>query len=245
MSSILKALKKLDAEKHSADAAGPDLSSTQEATAAPARPWLPLAAGAVLGALLVASFIVWSKAPEQIAPVPATATAVPSTGKAIPVQDPGPPSQPVSAHGSQPQAPSSPAASREAVLPVASSVQATAGDSQVQTEVLPPERHQGAPVAPARKADVRRTPAAVAGDVQTAKSVPLPKPGPAPAVPLPQLNLRVSDIFFQENNSDSMAVVNDLPVMEGTKIEGAIVEKILVDRIIFRVGSQRHEVLLD
>lgn len=45
--------------------------------------------------------------------------------------------------------------------------------------------------------------------------------------------LQVEEIVFHEQADSRMAVVNDLPVMEGTDIEGARIEKILPDRVQF------------
>ena len=55
---------------------------------------------------------------------------------------------------------------------------------------------------------------------------------------------QVMEIFYQAGEG-SMAVVDDLPVMEGTVINGARVEKILPDRVRFIIEGQPVEVFAD
>ncbi len=66
-----------------------------------------------------------------------------------------------------------------------------------------------------------------------------------PEVPaeLPEdVSLLVTEIFFQEDSASSMAVVNDLPVMIGTRVDSAIVTEIHPDRVIFKVGDKIYVV---
>jgi general secretion pathway protein B len=63
-----------------------------------------------------------------------------------------------------------------------------------------------------------------------------PKTAPVPSVTRPQAegpHLIVSGIVFQPEPETRLAIVNDLPVMEGTLIEGAEVVEILADRVRF------------
>ncbi len=60
---------------------------------------------------------------------------------------------------------------------------------------------------------------------------------------LPDLN--VSEIHYQYSVKDRLAIVNDLPVMEGTLIEGARVDRILKDRVRFVYNGRYYEVRLD
>lgn len=65
---------------------------------------------------------------------------------------------------------------------------------------------------------------------------------PSSVPPLPEaLSLVVSEIYFQEAAGGSMAIINDLPVMEGTTIENALAERIFPDRVLFLVNGQRYE----
>jgi general secretion pathway protein B len=76
---------------------------------------------------------------------------------------------------------------------------------------------------------------------------PLPSADPAPSAPVetaaaPQLV--VSGIAYQPDPQGRLAVVNDLPVMQGTVIEGVSVEEILADRVVFSREGSRFEVTL-
>jgi general secretion pathway protein B len=75
-----------------------------------------------------------------------------------------------------------------------------------------------------------------------------PPAKPAASAVVPQQtarpNLVVSGIVFQPDRQARLAVVNDLPVMEGTVIEGARVEEILADRVRFAWEGRTVEVEL-
>ena len=60
----------------------------------------------------------------------------------------------------------------------------------------------------------------------------------------PGVSLFVSEIYFQEDYVNSMAVVNDLPVMVGTHVDQAVVDKILPDRVLFQINGNLYSVLL-
>jgi general secretion pathway protein B len=89
-----------------------------------------------------------------------------------------------------------------------------------------------------------RRPAETAAVAKTPVLAPPAKPA-APAV-VPQQparpNLVLSGIVFQPDRQARLAVVNDLPVMEGTVIEGARVEEILADRVRFAWEGSTLEV---
>lgn len=84
---------------------------------------------------------------------------------------------------------------------------------------------------------------------KTAKARPSSLPPPTPvkrkkaADPLPSLTL--TGIAFQEEGVGRLAVVNNLPVMEGSVIEGATVMEISSDRVRFDLSGRSFEVLLD
>ena len=59
MSSILKALRKIEEEKRVANHAAPDLRRDQGHSGKKARPYLPLVAGIALGAVCVSLFSLW------------------------------------------------------------------------------------------------------------------------------------------------------------------------------------------
>jgi len=63
--------------------------------------------------------------------------------------------------------------------------------------------------------------------------------------PIPaDLKLSVSGIAFQEAPEARMAIVNDLPVMVGTIIDGVIVEQIEEQRVIFSRSNVRFAIPL-
>lgn len=60
--------------------------------------------------------------------------------------------------------------------------------------------------------------------------------------------LQVEEIIYQQDPAARMAVINGLPVMEGTDIEGVRVEQIFVDRVQFVFQGVRfikHKMSLD
>lgn len=65
---------------------------------------------------------------------------------------------------------------------------------------------------------------------------------PVMAATFPEL--RVSEIHYQYDVKNRLAVVNDLPVMEGTIIEGVKVDRILPDRVRFLLNGRYREVRL-
>jgi hypothetical protein len=62
------------------------------------------------------------------------------------------------------------------------------------------------------------------------------------AVTMPLMT--VSEIYYHAEGGGSMAVINDLPVMEGTQLDGAMVERILPDRVRLTFQGKPLEVLL-
>jgi len=63
---------------------------------------------------------------------------------------------------------------------------------------------------------------------------------PATTVP----TLRVNGIAFQNSSADSMAIVNGMPVSSGSIIEGVTVEEVRNDRVLFRRNGEKFEILL-
>ena len=62
--------------------------------------------------------------------------------------------------------------------------------------------------------------------------------------PLVLPDLQVAEIVFQEQADARLAVINDLPVMEGTVIDGAEVIEILPDRVRFNLQGVQFEKLV-
>lgn len=63
---------------------------------------------------------------------------------------------------------------------------------------------------------------------------------PAPSVP----TLRVNGIAFQNNGADSMAIVNGTPVSSRSVIEGITVEEVQKDRVLFQRNGEKFEIQL-
>ena len=68
-----------------------------------------------------------------------------------------------------------------------------------------------------------------------------PAKSEAPGVATAPAPFQVTEIFYQPNEG-SMAVVDDLPVMEGTVVNGVLIDKILPDRVRFIVDGMPVEV---
>jgi general secretion pathway protein B len=104
---------------------------------------------------------------------------------------------------------------------------------------------QKAPAAGSLEISIARKPARAAVSViaekpaeatETVKSE-LPA---ATAVPA----LRVNGIAFQNSSADSMAIVNGIPVSSGSIIEGSTVEEIRSDRVMFQRNGEKFEIRL-
>ncbi|MDD2852156.1 MAG: general secretion pathway protein GspB [Desulfuromonadaceae bacterium] len=59
-----------------------------------------------------------------------------------------------------------------------------------------------------------------------------------PSVPV----LRVNGIAFQNNSADSMAIVNGIPVATGSVIEGVTVDELKKDRVVFQRDGEKFEI---
>ncbi|MBL0226458.1 MAG: hypothetical protein IPQ16_13075 [Geobacteraceae bacterium] len=77
-----------------------------------------------------------------------------------------------------------------------------------------------------------------------------PKPQPLIPVSTPEAMkvpaaLKVDGIAFQDGTADSVAVVNGVAVSKGSLIEGARVEEVLKDRVKFSRGDEKFEIILE
>ena len=94
----------------------------------------------------------------------------------------------------------------------------------------------------ARAIDKRAPKAAVAGISDVRKEADGAEKGTAPAAAVP--SLRVNGIAFQNSGSDSMAIVNGIPVSHGSVIEGTTVEEVRKDRVLFQRNGEKFEIML-
>jgi general secretion pathway protein B len=200
MSSILKALRKLESDKSALGEGSVDLSrdilkrSYQQQTANSPTAWY-LLFGILLSGVLVAAFF-WPTATVENS-IPATTELLNPSIPTVKNLDP-------------------------VILPKAES----------NTPVVVAERQtvkavsKEVPLSPVKVPHKLPTKAA---ELKTSKS----SQRVFPTAPLVIPDLRVEEIAYQQQPSARLAVINDLPVMEGTDIEGAHVMEILPDRVRF------------
>jgi len=244
MSSILKAIRKVEDEKRAGQGVAPDLMVDHGVPAERPRTLLPLLAGVTLGALLVGLFFAFfSREPAQVAQQQpqADASARPEiTGTAPPSKE-GALSPVIQ-----------PKATPEPVMTV--DREKDAGPVVLEQAMLPEPVVAAPPAKPAAAKDTRPafepsppvTTQAVMATVTT-QAVPQQPAAPveAKASPLPSgIVLLVSEIFHQEEDANSMAVVNDLPVMVGTHIDDAVVIAIHPDHVVFQIAEASYRVPL-
>lgn len=98
------------------------------------------------------------------------------------------------------------------------------------------------PAAPAPTSAAPREPESTSAAPVVAPS--LPKPADQAPVPV-RPSLVVSGIAFHDDPDARLAIVNDLPVMRGTSVEGAMVEEILPDRVRFSLDGKSFEVRME
>jgi general secretion pathway protein B len=84
-------------------------------------------------------------------------------------------------------------------------------------------------------------------DPQAVKPEPKPVPLPVPVAPVvssARSDLKVNGIAFQDG-TEGVAVINGITVSNGSVIEGARVEEIQKDRVRFSRGGEKFDILLD
>lgn len=261
MSSILKALRKIEEEKRETKQAAPDLRVDQGLSPFKTHPLLLVSAGGVVGAVLVGLFFVWS--PDKPASV-AISQPVPETEQVnIPRQlrletPPLEPKARVAGSASSDELP------RKIISPDRSS-RTSVPAVEIPVVILPSEPVAGvkkltdamvpAPVKEITAAAVvtesvpdqhkTRPPATMAPDSSNkiqAPRVPAKKAVfPVVSAELPEgVSLLVTEIFFHDDSALSMAVVNDLPVMVGTHVDSAVVTGIRPDSVLFSIGDMTY-----
>lgn len=245
MSSILKALKKLEEQNR----AGREPSSGLPATPSPVRRpavWRGVGFGVVAG-LLAGGLLVWLLLGRSVAPPIAEVIAVPApdvpaplaTVVAVAKEQPAPPMPTDKDAGEDP--PTAPQKSPAEVAPPPSAAPVVKA-----APVRPPA------VTPAPPAVVTARATLDAADLNAARELPevrmesfeIPPAGferaaPRPAGPPPFL---VSEIVYEAGSNHNLAVINDLPAMEGTVVDGALLRRILSDRVILVIDGQDIEV---
>ena len=227
MSSILKALKKLEDEK---TVRKPDsLNIDAEILRGDTSSRFSLLGGTLVAALIfvcgVGAAYVYMKKPlsgqaeprSAIAPPAAPSPAVIVPAAKVLQQDAAPlkPVQQAQQPAMQPQ---------QKAAATAHSAKAPVAKPQPKPQSIQPPK----PVAVARTAKPAQ---------QAANAVRTTAPGSTPVI-------KVNGIAFQDGSSDSVAVVNGVPVSNGSVVEGARVEDIQRDRVRFSYGGEKFEVPL-
>lgn len=225
MSSILKALKKLEEERTGRPDASVTRSGGQFVTPAGSRRNPPrlLAAGISVGLLLAGGLFLLLRESQVQNPVSIATPAAPPAQ--IVVKAAPPPLQPAAAPPRPPVTPGTEPVRPRVALPVS-------GPAAIPPALPQSEPVRGAPLAAAASASTPDRVEQVRVDHRE-----IPHPGQQWAAP----QLAVSDIL-PASGGGRMAIVNGLPVMEGTLVENALVEKILADRVRFVIDGKAVEV---
>ena len=244
MSSILKALRKIEEEKRVASHAAPDLRMDQGNSGKKTLPYLPLVAGIALGVVCVSLFSLWfsSASPDfEIQPQQQSMAAAESKQTApaavVVKEEMLEPSleKPQAGHVQVPIV--EPVAEavkvREVIMPV----------EAMPVLPMPAEPKQKEPmVVPERKTPLPEVvaPEGMASDIAKASA---PEPLVVKPKALPEgVLLNVSETFYHDDPANSMAVVNDLPVMIGTFVDSAVVSEIHSDKVVFKIGDDSYDV---
>ena len=236
MSSILKALRKLEEEKRGGKLEAPDLRVDQGRPDAAGRTFVPLAIGTVSGIVLVGLFFLWSTGPQQVRDLVPSATRMPAAPANLPAQR-------------SPQAiVEKPVVSVPVkTLPRTSAPVSVDPETPVATAAAVTE-----PVMPRAEPATSSTAASLSqrtertGDAATAEQsdVVEQKAVSPDSAKLPAgISLLVSEIFYLDD-INSMAVVNDLPVMIGSHVDSAVVTAIHADRVLFEIDGKAYTVSL-
>lgn len=279
MSSILKSLKKLEAEKANQKQESHNVSQEILKGDVPRRKsksgpsWQVI----LLLLLLIGGYVLFMRSPEPV-PVAETTPAAVSEQPKVSAADTSAPSPTVPAAvdiqnpATETTAQDVAAASKEAaeaLKTTATALQDTA--TVLKDKVIVPKEVVVAAPAAAKPSKVSKPVAKPAPAKETVTAIPEKKidlanafPAPPPKikpVPMPPESrtavwslsnkkgstkpvLKVSEIHWRNDVRERLAVVNDLPVMEGVVIDGAKVDRIFKDRIRFVVNGQYQEVLL-
>jgi hypothetical protein len=254
MSSILKALRKIEAEKQVNKSAAPDLMSDQGFVPLKAKPFVPVLSGVAIGAVLVGLLFLWVlKEPATV--VTTQPEPKPEHAELVAAADQP---QVISSSEQEEKIPDSPASLNTLQISTytGQNLDRLTESAKVSVVTLSPdpaalaEKHSAQtssaivknpvkPIAIKTKAPEIK---AIAGNPARVKQEPRENvvdnttPNSSSGLPL-GISLLVSEIFYQEDSANSMAVVNDLPVMVGSYVDSAVVNEIRPDSVVFEIGS--------
>jgi cytoskeletal protein RodZ len=250
MSSILKALKKLEEEKAAKQGQRVDITkdifgSAQQSVTGPR--WSLIAAGATGAVVLgVAAFFFIARPGTRPTPTPAPA----ETRQSSVVPSPAPAGEPLTA------VPQPPQKARPAVPPPVPS--RVVHPSPPKTFAVKPKEQVTAATRTAKLTAAPKAPAPSRIPVITANRPVLSNPpaaqqqikpaGPGATIPSPSPvaaatpKITVSGIAYNKDAADRLAVINGVPVGEGKSVSGVKVEEIMPDKVRFSLGQKSFEV---
>ena len=238
MSTILKALKKLEDEKRAAVPVNLAARIVAESSTVrrSSQSVLLITAGATGGLLLAAAVICgwfWLRSAEPDGGPVKVAELVPSAPLA-PVAAPAPISEhpATSSQGSVVNASSRAVGNAAEQRPIAAPAPSSARLSEAAP--VPPLPAPTGPSVPAQLAVATPPTGEPAPPEIIVTDRQIPPPGQQWSTP----HLAVTEIFPPSAGSDWMAVVNGLPVMAGTMVEDAVVEEIRADRVLFLIQGK-------
>ena len=287
MSSILKALKKLEEDKVRRGERAVDLAIDIHRGGHRRHqrglPWRVLAlvvlAGLVIGAFWLSTnrtpgsnsapenSVISADTPKPSATSPTAILEEKQGSSAMPLAEstaanPAPPFRPVPLAPTKAavQAPPSSASDAGTVITaVPSPVPSAAYPVAAQPASRQPSNEPAPAPNTSTPAETPTAPSALPATTSTAPTAtPLAIPAPSgPSVPVSSESapsgetaarkspeLRLTGIVWQDDPSERMAIINDLPVMVGTVIGGATVEKIQADRVFVRMDGVEKELVL-
>lgn len=240
MSSILKALKKLEAEKAARLSGQVEISRailTEKAPRPGHRSRLPVIFCVLVMAVAVlgGSMALWrSRGSTPSGTLQANAPLVPT--QPAPVKA-SPSSQPAAVPSAQ--VPAAPAAvvnrTPSAAVPVPPPLPKPREQLPRQASPAPVRETVPTPFA-------RPLPAPVATPQPPADTTARPAPVPASPQPHAVPALRVSGIAWQKDSTSRLAIVNGQPVGLGAAVDGATIEEIFPDRVRFAYKGEKIEV---
>jgi cytoskeletal protein RodZ len=255
MSSILKALRKLEKEKPQAGPSAANISVDQGAAAKRSGSLLPLLTGVVLGAAMVGVLLLWqpgvpvSRQGNQ-ADVNKPDGSATTSGSAQSAEQPKPQNKLAELNRE---------ASRNAQeIPVVQGPEQARIIDPVQVVVFPREKvatdvprpDKPLPAAAAKPTFKAADPTVAAAEQSPPSgrlanvSVPAADNSGASSKLPEGVTLRVSEIYYQDNGAGSMAVVNDLPVMIGSQVDTAVIKDIRPDRVLVSIAGKLYAVAL-
>jgi general secretion pathway protein B len=227
MSSILKALQKVEEEKAARNGDGSGLpSNTLRAERKSERSWLPLLlgmAGIAAVAVLITFYLMGGFSGRQGGGV--VTKAAPATGNGATVLPVTMTPQPASPMPDVPALPAVPAGTVK-----------VQENSSMMPKGAKMEVRQGLPPKPELVTPRVGNPNVTAESEEVVKTTPVSK-GQKAVLP----RLKVSGIAWQKEDAASVAVVNGTPVMKGHTIDGFKVEDIFRDRVRFAGEGKTFE----